>query len=131
MRNIEQDISRNQKENISKIDAVEKLANKLFKKQNLVDMEHRIYNRMDDLMKALMKTVADRNDVANKFRSQEYNMKCLFHILLACLRDEANEYKMLANGLKKGTSPLRSATNFVNRARLQNQMFNQTQATDQ
>ena len=84
---------------------------KLKKNNSLALLEHKISDRMDDVVKAMSRAMADRFETAKKFRVVERTLKSVFELTLLSLRDTDDSYAIkqelnnMATGSKKLTNP--------------------------
>ena len=81
---------------------------KLKKMNNLGLLEHKLCDRMDDVVKAMTRTMADRFDTAKKFRILENQLKNVFELSLISLRDNDENYeiKQMLNNITKNSKKL-------------------------
>ena len=81
---------------------------KLKKMNNLALLEHKLCDRMDDVVKAMTRTMADRFETAKKFRIMENQLKNVFELTLIALRDtdENFEIKQTLNNITKSSKKL-------------------------
>ena len=56
----------------------------LKKKQNLSELEHRVCEKIDDVARAMTKTMSDKFDTNKKFRLMEHRSQCLLELFLLC-----------------------------------------------
>ena len=77
---------------------------------NLALLEHKLCDRMDDVVKAMTRTMADKFDTAKKFRIMENQLKSLFELTLVALRDtdENFEIKQQLNNITKSSKKLQT-----------------------
>ena len=81
---------------------------RLKKMNNLALLEHKLCDRMDDVVKAMTRTMADRFETAKKFRIMENQLKNVFELTLIALRDtdENFEIKQTLNNITKSSKKL-------------------------
>ena len=81
---------------------------KLKKMNNLGLLEHKLCDRMDDVVKAMTRTMADRFETAKKFRILENQLKNVFELSLISLRDNDENYeiKQMLNNITKNSKKL-------------------------
>ena len=68
----------------------------LKKKNNLSDLEHRIFDRIDDVVRALKAQCAEKNEVTKKCRLIENRLESTLDIIIMQLREDPNSLKEIA-----------------------------------
>ena len=75
----------------------------LQKKNNLPLLEHKLCERMDDLVKAMCRTLADKFETNKRFRLSEQQMKQMFELIVMLMQDEYNEIRIMLKDISKNT----------------------------
>lgn len=84
----------------------------LKKKQNLAEMEHRLCQRIDDVIKVLKATCADKNDMTKKWRILEGRLESTLEIIVMQLVEEPELLRGFVLSVVKGSKKLKNA-NFL------------------
>ena len=102
-------------ENEQRFGEVNKDITKLKKVNSLALLEHKLCDRMDDVTKAMSRTMADRFETAKKFRRLESQLKNVFELTLISLRDSDDSYeiKQELNSMTKGAKQLQNPNSLM------------------
>ena len=92
LRVLDNEFRKSKAENEQRFAVVGRDITKLKKVNSLTLLEHKLCDRMDDLVKAMSRTMADRFETAKKFRRFESQLKNVFELTLISLRDTDDSY---------------------------------------
>ena len=85
----------------------------LKKKQNLAELEHRLRDRIDDVIRILKATSADKNEVTRKNRLFEHRLESTLEIIVMMLCEEPEEMKAAVSNIVKGSKKLKNSNLLV------------------
>ena len=88
-----------QYDKVSKYAEIDREILVLKKKQNLALLEHKLTERIDDSIKACIRTMADRFGTSKKFRLVEHQVKQMFELVLMLMQDDHDELKVVLSGI--------------------------------
>ena len=92
----------------------------LKKKQNLSELEHRVCDRIDEVARAMTRTMAEKFDTSKRFRLVENRLHCLMEILVMSSSSETEDkLKKIFNGLIKGSKKLKNPSALLLHTRAQ------------
>ena len=81
----------------------------LKKKQNLAELEHRLIDRMDDVVKALKATLADKNELTRKWRILDNRLENTLDIIVMQLSMGEDELRGIVSVIAKNSKKLKHA----------------------
>ena len=81
----------------------------LKKKQNLAELEHRVCDKIDEVARAMTRTLAEKFETSKRFRLVENRLQCLMEIIVmvSTPESEAHIRKIFAT-LIKGSKKLKN-----------------------
>lgn len=74
----------------------------------MAELEHRVYDRIDDVVRGLKATAADKNDVIKKWRLHENRMESTLEIIVMLLCEDPDEVRMIVAGIVKNSKKLKN-----------------------
>ena len=115
LRVLDVEFRKSKAENEQRFGEVNKDIIKLKKVNSLALLEHKLCDRMDDITKAMSRTMADRFETAKKFRRVESQLKNVFELTLISLRDSDDSYeiKQELNSMAKGAKQLQNPNSLM------------------
>ena len=75
----------------------------LKKKQNLNDLEQRLCDRIDDVIRVLKATCADKNETTRKWRLIENRLESTLEIIVMQLFEDPEEIRSVVTGIVKNS----------------------------
>ena len=80
----------------------------LKKKQNLPEMEHRLCDRIDDVVRVLKATCAEKHELTRKWRILEHRLESTLEIILMLMGSESDELRQIVQGIAKNSKKLKN-----------------------
>ena len=80
----------------------------LKKKQNLNDLEQRLCDRIDDVIRVLKATCADKNETTRKWRLIENRLESTLEIIVMQIFEDPEEIRSVVTGIVKNSKKLKN-----------------------
>lgn len=82
-------------------------------------MEHRLRDRIDDVIRILKATCAEKNEVVRKNRLLEGRIDSNLEIIVLLLSEDSDELKKIISNIVKGSKKLRNSNLLLNHIKSQ------------